>query len=210
MKSKLFFSIIITSFVLFTFSISCSEDKETLSTEQDNEVAKYQKLNHAGDELAKSLGINAKVNVTDIINGKNDRVVKITNSVKSSIKNDWDYDNATTIEFLTEEGKEVISIAIPNVSNPNILLCSIEFEGENCTFGLKRLFDEENNTISYILDESVPNNSKGFLSCMRGFFNSDIGTTVEILGVAGAVGCVACGAVAAFYTGVAALGCSVA
>lgn len=46
-----------------------------------------------------------------------------------------------------------------------------------------------------------------FLGCMRGFFRSDIGTIVEILDVAGGLGCVVCAGVAGFYTGVAALGC---
>jgi len=193
--------------ILFLVSFSsCNEEKELSEIEETNV-----ELSSAANELGTQLGLTIEVESVNISYGVNKKVKGFVNSLKSTSTAEWDVDNSTTIEFVTSTGETLTSIAVPLLSNPNTMSCLVESNGKTKAYVLDFIFDEENKTMSYFInDEITPLELKGFsdwFECMNGVMDSEVGVIITVAGVAGGLGCVPCAGVAGFYTGVAALGC---
>lgn len=123
----------------------------------------------------------------------------------------WDVERSVTYVFYDSLEIRVISTAVPLISDPNTMTVIVEIEGDTRAWVFDYSFDVPNETMVYYENDVLtPYQMKAWndwIPCMKGFFASEIGTVVQVASVASAVGCAACGAVAAFYTGVAALGC---
>ena len=116
---------------------------------------------------------------------------------------DLDTANSVTYHFVLEDGFELESVIIPYSTNTSEFYNYINSDNEEIGLELISRIDPESETL--IL--RVAGKYGGWWGCMKNFFGSDVGTVVNILGVASSVGCVPCAIVAAFTTGIMAIAC---
>ncbi|MGZ2372065.1 hypothetical protein ACXR6G_20015 [Ancylomarina sp. YFZ004] len=206
MKRNLLFLLM----ALFVLNACDEESKDEVKIDSE-----YSVLNKEINNISNQLGIKVKGEVlsvsTDVILGS-----KLKSSFVKSELNSWDVENVTIIEFKDENGIIIKNTMIPLKDSPWTMCSIVERDGQVYSQVLDFVFDEENSTTTYFLNESIsPINPKTlkswgsrWMDCMGNIYSSHVGVMVTTLSVAAGVGCVPCGGVAAFYTGVAALGCA--
>ncbi|WP_321294744.1 hypothetical protein [Marinifilum fragile] len=139
----------------------------------------------------------------------------LKNTFVKSQQNLWNFDEVSVMEFKDKDGNIVKNTVIPLKDSPWTMCSIIEKNGEIYSQVLDYVFDEEKSTMCYYINESInpidPITLKSWgsrwMGCMKGVLASEVGVIITVAGVAGGVGCVPCAGVAAFYTGVFALGC---
>lgn len=142
------------------------------------------------DEIAKALSF------------RNSKLTTNTFSQTSTTEKQFlDTVNAVTYTFILNDGNELVSIMIPYYNMPNEYFNFIENENEEMGMDLETQYNSTNG----ILSMRVKGPFGGWWGCMKNFFGSDVGTFVNIMGIASSVGCVACGIVAGFTTGIMAI-----
>lgn len=167
-------------------------------------------------DLGQQFGMEINAEIVNISYGININIETVQRAINPDQIDDWDIEAAVEIEFENTDGIILKTIVVPLKSNMYTMTCINVIEDEINFFVADFLFNEEDQTMSAQINETLnPFALKaafggGWTRCMRRFFNSDIGTVVQVAGVAATLGCFACGAVAGVYTGVAALGCTAA
>lgn len=111
--------------------------------------------------------------------------------------------NAVSYIFVLSDGQELVSIMIPYTSSANEYYNYLANGNDEMSLDLETQYNSQTG----ILSITAKGPYGGWWGCMKNFFGSDVGTFVNIMGVAGGVGCVACGVIAGFTTGVMAIAC---
>lgn len=127
-----------------------------------------------------------------------------TYSVESSFQiTNLDTANAVSYHFLLNDGFELESVIIPYTTNTSEFYNYIVGGNEELGLDLITRIDPNTQDISI----AVSGKYGGWWGCMKNFFGSDVGTFVNIMGVAGGVGCIPCAIIAGFTTGIMGIAC---
>ena len=111
--------------------------------------------------------------------------------------------NSITYHFELIDGFELESVLIPYKSNPTEFYNYIVSGNDELGLELITKIDPELQMLSL----RATGKYGGWWGCMKNFFGSDPGTFVNIMGIAGGVGCIPCAIIAAFTTGIMAIAC---
>lgn len=125
-----------------------------------------------------------------------------------------DFENAVAYVIKNTNGITVTSISVQYLNTDKIL--NYIYEGSDYLFqNLTSTYNTQDNKLFINLDNTIETNTAGrwaswsaWTGCMTNFFGSHVGTFVNIMGVAGGVGCTACAVVAGAVTGVMMIACT--
>lgn len=125
-----------------------------------------------------------------------------------------DLENAVAYIIRNANGITITSISIPYLNSDKIL--NYVYEGSDYLLqNLTVNYNDRSQKLFINLANTIETTSAGrwaswsaWNGCMTNFFGSGVGTFVNIMGIAGGVGCVACGAVAGAVTGVMMIACT--
>ena len=195
------YSICILLWVGATLFSSCNKQSIEAVDKTNNH-----NLVEEADKIAKQLGFDVSIKNVMVENRINFQCTE-NNSLN------LDLEKAITIIFALENGDSIISTTIPIINSDSIYYNIIERGSFQYAMVVYSSYDYASNKV--IMQQLVDCNEKTppiicvpWLDCMKNLFASDVGAVIQIGGVAGGLGCVACAAVAGFLTGVGALGCA--
>jgi hypothetical protein len=198
---------------VFTLSLlmlfSCTKESDGIVSESNgvNQITDMSGLDVSKEgieslfsTLEKDLNFELKATLVDVKLVSNPNIKGLTKGIYN--------ENTIMIEMIANTGELLRIYSTPSLENENEVYSFSELDGEmSSVMKYNYIINEYGNTNVYC--ELLPDeNGKGWGSCMQGFFSDPfIGTTTQVLGVAGGLGCVPCAGAAGFFTGVAALGC---
>lgn len=193
------------------FFVGCSKNEKTVeNSESKNGLLKEVKnvSNQLGIQIDSKKFKEIRMEKSDpvtIAKAMNYKKNKLTSySQRTSTEaSSLDTANAVSYIFVLADGQELVSVMIPYVSNANEYFNYLKSGNDEMGLDLETQYNSQNGTLS--MRASGP--FGGWWGCMKNFFGSDAGTFVNIMGVASGVGCVACGVVAGFTTGIMAIAC---
>ncbi len=175
-------------------------------------------LNSGITDISNQLGIQTNsFSVKNSTSRKlNSTEIRFIESKKDLLLNlNLDLVNAVAYIIENNNGVTITSISIQYLNSDKIL--NYIYEGNDYLLqNLTASFNSENGKLFLNLDNTIETNTAGrwaswsaWSGCMSNFFSSSsAGVFVSIMGIAGGVGCVGCGVVAAAVTGVMMIACT--
>lgn len=197
--------ILLITLITIFFTFSCSNmNEETLQ----EEVLDMSKVEMTTDGMQKVIDYFNK-NSEYQFNGKLlSAGFTSIDEKKFDLKNSINAENLILFEILSKDGKFIKVYSSPSLEVENEVIVFTEYNGVITNEVKYNFKDNSDGTMNFKV--TLVNNklTKSWGDCMQGFFSdSFVGTATAVLGVASGVGCVPCGGAAAFFTGVAAIGC---
>jgi hypothetical protein len=195
--------IIITAFA-FIVSVNSfcqtSENLNSVITDISNQLGIKE------NSFAVKNSISRKLNSTEIkfIESKNDFLLNPK----------LDLENAVAYVIENNNGVSIISISIQYENSDKIL--NYIYDGTDYLLqNLTAIYNSENGNLYLNLESVLETNTterwaswSAWTGCMTNFFGSNVGTFVNIMGIAGGVGCTGCTVVAGAVTGVMMIACT--
>jgi hypothetical protein len=174
-------------------------------------------LNSGITDISNQLGIKENsFTVKNSISRKiNSTEIKFIVSKKDLLLNPkLDLENAVAYVIENNNGVTITSISVQYENSDKIL--NYIYEGTDYLIQIiTAKYDSENRKLFLNLESTIETNTSGrwaswsaWTGCMTNFFGSNVGTFVNIMGIAGGVGCTGCGIVAGAVTGVMMIACT--
>jgi hypothetical protein len=200
-KIKLLSALLLSAILML---LSCSDDNKT--NEESLDLSNIEISKNGINKMISDL--ESKTNLK--FKGTLLNVEKKSISNLENLKSNIDLNNIILFEILAENGEILKIYSSPSSTIENEVSVFTFIDGY-VTDEIKFNFSSDDNGNTIYTSEILSNETAkaaGWGSCMQGVFSSpDVGTIIQVGGVAGGLGCVPCAGVAGFFTAVGALGC---
>lgn len=191
---------------IFTFALTVNSFCQT-SPDLDTELRSISnQLNVSSSSFTSTNSQSRPINADELrfIDSKKDLLLNFQ----------LDFENAVAYIIRNSNGITITSISIPYLNSDKIL--NYVYEGSDYLLqNLTATYNNQSEKLFINVNNTIDTNTAGrwaswsaWTGCMTNYFGSGVGTFVNIMGIAGGVGCVPCAVIAGAVTGVMMIACT--